>query len=142
MRYSKTFKSNKQQKKGKPCGIRIIISAFISLTTHFSYPFQSLNKLNVFSLKWHFKNGQYIFDKLNKTTTFSCHSRSYSRSSSDKRSRANSRVVICILTSQSWSLQATREISKFHRALQPQIYFLLNVPCYSPDRPQAKCSCG
>lgn len=71
LKYSKTFNQiNNNNNNRKPYGIRIITLAFIILTTHFSHPFRNSNKLIVFSLKWHFKNGQYVF---NKETKCDCH---------------------------------------------------------------------
>lgn len=53
-----------------------------------------------------------------------------------RHSKANN--VICVLLSQSQSLQITCEISKFHRAWWSWIYFLQAALCYIPDRHQAR----
>ena len=85
------------------------------LTTHFSYPFQNSNKLNVFSFKWHFEMDSVRLTKnLNATIIFLCHFASCFRSSTDRERQTT--MLLCSYIPIS-ICKKMHEMPIFHRAL-------------------------
>lgn len=114
------------------------------LTTHFCCPFQNSNKLNVFLLKWPFKNGQYVFDKQFKCNYHLPMSLSFLFQKLYGQRKANNHVIVFLYSNQCLKQTNKHEMPIFHRALWTwggwnQIFELPFNPSYSMNISYVSC---
>lgn len=116
------------------------------LTTHFCCPFQNSNKLNVFLLKWPFKNGQYVFDKQFKCNYHLPMSLSFLFQKLYGQRKANNHVTVFLYSNQclkqtnkqTWNANTLQGLMILG-GLEPDIFELPFNPSYSMNISYVSC---